>query len=577
MRVSQFPLTTLKETPADAEVISHRLMLRSAMIRRVATGVYTWMPLGMRVLRRIEQIVREEMNRAGALEILMPAVQPSELWEESGRWQNFGPELLRFADRHGRDFCIGPTHEEIVTDLVRNDIRSYRQLPLNLYQIQIKFRDEIRPRFGVMRSREFIMKDAYSFDCDAAAMERSYEVMRDAYNRIFNRIGLDFRMVIADSGAIGGGISHEFHVLADSGEDAIVFSDGSDYAANIEMAEAGPLAADRPQPTAPMSEIETPDQRTIAALSEFLQLPPQHSMKTLLVAGADGQPVVICLRGDHELNLIKAQKHPAVAQPLRFLNGDELLQATGADAGSIGPVGLQLQIIADKEAALMADFVCGANRNGYHYVGVNWGRDLEEPTLADLRNIGAGDPSPDGHGQLGITRGIEVGHIFQLGDEYSRSMNATVLAEDGKPVHPMMGCYGIGVTRIAAAAIEQNHDDRGIIWPASIAPFEIALLGLNLGRSERLRSAVDALYAELSDVGFEVLLDDRNVRPGVMFADMELIGIPHRLVMSERGLDNNEIEYKGRTDSDKTVVPSEQIVAFLNERMRGAQPTGTSR
>jgi prolyl-tRNA synthetase len=567
MRVSRFPLLTLKETPADAEIVSHQLMLRAGLIRRLAAGIYTWLPLGLRVLHNVETIVREEMNRAGALEVFLPAVQPAELWQESGRWEQYGPELLRLKDRHERAFCIGPTHEEVITDLIRNDIRSYRQLPLNFYQIQTKFRDEIRPRFGVMRAREFIMKDAYSFDLDEAGMQRSYEIMRAAYQRIFTRLGLDFRMVLADSGAIGGSRSQEFHVLADSGEDAIAFSTHSDYAANVELAEALAPSEPRPAAQARMAAVATPGIHTIDELCRFLGIAPQQTLKTLLVAGREQGLVALCLRGDHELNAIKAEKLPAVAAPLRFASEAEIREHAGCGAGSLGPVGFKLPVIADRSALALADFVCGANVDGQHLTGVNWGRDLPEPQSTDLRNVVDGDPSPDGQGVLRIARGIEVGHTFQLGDKYSQAMHATVLDEDGSARTLMMGCYGIGVTRVVAAAIEQNHDERGIIWPAAMAPFQLALLALNLYKSMRLHDAAEALYQELLEAGYEVLFDDRNVRPGVMFADMELIGIPQRLVLSERGLDAGQVEYKGRADPDSTLVAREQLMDFLRTRL----------
>jgi prolyl-tRNA synthetase len=568
MRLSRFPLLTLKETPADAEVISHQLMLRAGLIRRLAAGIYTWLPLGLRVLQKVETIIREEMNRAGALEIFMPAVQPAELWQESGRWDKYGPELLRIKDRHERDFCVGPTHEEVVTDIIRNEIRSYRQLPLNFYQIQTKFRDEIRPRFGVMRGREFIMKDAYSFDIDEAGMQRSYEIMRDAYNRIFTRLGLDFRMVVADGGSIGGSRSQEFHVLADSGEDAIVFSSAGDFAANIEMAEAPAPVQPRAQAAETMQTVDTPDVHTIAGLCEFLDVEPGRTLKTLLVNGENGI-VALCLRGDHELNVVKAEKLPQVASPLSFAGAEQIRAVAGCDAGSLGPLGLNIELIVDRSAATLADFVCGANVNGRHLRGVNWGRDLAEPqTVADLRNVVDGDPSPDGSGVLKIARGIEVGHIFQLGDQYSKALGAGVLDENGKDKTILMGCYGIGVTRVVAAAIEQNHDERGIIWPNAIAPFQLALLALNAHKSQRLREAAEALYQELRAAGIDVLMDDRNVRPGVMFADMELIGIPHRIVLSERGLDNDQIEYKGRRDSDNTLLPRAELMDFLRQRLQ---------
>lgn len=567
MYLSRFPLFTLKETPADAEIISHQLMLRAGLTRRLAAGIYSWLPLGMRVLQKVENIIREEMNRAGALEVFLPAIQPAELWQESGRWEKYGAELLRIQDRHQRDFCVGPTHEEVITDIIRNEIRSYRQLPLNMYQIQTKFRDEVRPRFGVMRGREFIMKDAYSFDIDEAGMQRSYEIMREAYQRIFTRLGLEFRMVVADGGSIGGSRSQEFHVLADSGEDAIAFSDQSDFAANVEMAEAVAPEQTRIPPSAVMESVDTPDVHTIAELSALLNVEPQLTLKTLLVKGSEEGIVALCLRGDHELNTVKAEKLPMVAAPLQFASAEEIREATGCDAGSLGPVGLQIPVLADHSTATMVDFICGANENGKHLKGVNWGRDLPEPQLRDLRNVVDGDPSPDGKGVIKIARGIEVGHIFQLGEQYSRALNATVLDENGKNKTILMGCYGIGVTRIVAAAIEQNHDDRGIIWPTAIAPFQLALLALNSHKSQRLREAAEALYQELQQAGIDVLFDDRNVRPGVMFADMELIGIPHRIVLSERGLDNNEIEYKGRTDSENTLLAREQLLSFLQERL----------
>ncbi len=568
MRVSQFPLSTLKETPADAEIASHRLMLRAGMIRRLASGLYTWMPWGLRVLRKVERIVREEMDASGALELLMPTVQPIELWQESGRAEQYGPELLRFHDRHGREFVYGPTHEEVITDIVRNEIHSYKQLPVNYYQIQTKFRDEIRPRFGVMRAREFLMKDAYSFHLDEASLAETYEAMYAAYTRIFERLGLDFRAVLADTGTIGGNRSHEFHVLASSGEDAIAFSDESDYAANVELAEALPPAGPRPEPQEEMREVETPGQHSIEEVSRFLGVPPQRCLKTLLVRGAnEGEVVALVLRGDHELNEIKAEKLPQVASPLSFASEEEVRAAVGCSPGSLGPVGLDLPVIADHAAAHVADFVCGANRDGWHLTGVNWGRDLPEPAVTDLRNVVEGDPSPDGRGRLRIVRGIEVGHIFQLGDKYTRALGAQVLDENGKAVTLTMGCYGIGVSRVVAAAIEQHHDDRGIVWPEAIAPFTLAICPINLHKSQRLRDWAETLLARLQGAGHEVILDDRNVRPGVMFSDMELLGIPHRLVISERGLDKGEIEYKGRRDAEPTLVPEDEILDFLAERI----------
>jgi prolyl-tRNA synthetase len=566
MRVSHFPLSTLKETPADAEVVSHQLMLRAGMIRKLAAGLYTWLPLGLRVLRKVEGIVREEMDRAGALEVLMPAVQPAELWQESGRWEQYGPELLRLKDRHERDFCFGPTHEEVITDLIRNEIKSYRQLPANYYQIQTKFRDEIRPRFGVMRAREFLMKDAYSFHADQASLQETYDRMYESYSRIFTRTGLDFRAVRADTGAIGGSYSHEFHVLASSGEDAIVFSPGG-YAANLELAAAAAPEGQRPQAREALAVVETPGQRSIEEVSTFLAIAPAHCAKTLLVQAADGGVVALVLRGDHELNAVKAEKLTAVAKPLTFASAEEVRAVAGADAGSVGPRGLPIPVIADRDAVQLADFVCGANEDGRHLTGVNWGRDLPEPEVADLRNVVAGDASPDGSGALSMARGIEVGHIFQLGTKYSAAMNAAVLDEQGRTVVMTMGCYGIGVSRIVAAAIEQNYDERGIIWPAPIAPFHVALLPMNMHKSQRLREAAERLYQELTEAGIEVLFDDRPARPGVMFADMELIGIPHRVVLGERGLDAGELEYRGRRDAESRQVPLAEIVPFLRERL----------
>ncbi len=568
MRTSQFPLQTVKETPADAEVVSHRLMLRAGLIRKLAAGLYTWLPLGLRVLRKVEQIVREEMNRAGALEVLMPAVQPAELWQESGRWEKYGPELLRLTDRHAREFCFGPTHEEIITDLARNELRSYKQLPVNFYQIQTKFRDEIRPRFGVMRAREFLMKDAYSFHLDDSSLQQTYDLMYETYSRIFRRCGLDFRAVQADTGSIGGQASHEFHVLADSGEDAIAFSTQSDYAANLELAEALAPAGGRPAPGAEMARVATPNQHSIEEVSAFLGIEPGRCLKTLIVHGAEeGSVVALVLRGDHELNKIKAEKLAAVAEPLTLATDAEIRAAVGCSAGSIGPVGLTIPLIADRSAVHEADFVCGANADGAHLTGVNWGRDLPEPEVADLRNVREGDPSPDGKGTLTIARGIEVGHIFQLGRKYSEALNATVLDETGRAVVMTMGCYGIGVSRVVAAAIEQNHDEAGIRWPAAIAPFEVALLPMKLAKSQRIREAIERLYAEMTEAGIEVLLDDRDVRPGFMFADMELIGIPHRVVLGERGLDDGVVEYRGRGDSENRMIGIEQIVPFLREQL----------
>jgi prolyl-tRNA synthetase len=567
MRLSRFPLSTLKETPADAEVISHQLMMRAGMLRKQAAGVYSWLPLGLRVLRKVESIVREEMDRAGALELLMPAVQPAELWRESGRWEKYGPELLRLHDRHQREFCFGPTHEEIITDIARRELRSYKQLPVNYYQIQTKFRDEIRPRFGVMRAREFLMKDAYSFHADQSSLEATYQLMYETYSRIFTRTGLGFRAVRADSGAIGGSVSQEFHVLADSGEDAIAFSTDGEFAGNVETIPAPVPAAARPVATATLESVATPGQHSIEDVCTFLGTTAGQCVKTLLVHGAETEVVALVLRGDHELNAVKAEKHPAVQSPLSFASDTQIQKATGCPVGSLGPVGMGIPVIVDFAAAALADFVCGANEDGKHLRGVNWGRDLPEPETADLRNVVDGDPSPDGNGTLTIARGIEVGHIFQLGTRYSETMKATVLDELGKEVPMVMGCYGIGVSRIVAAAIEQNHDDRGIIWPAAIAPFQVALLPMNMKKSQRVREATEALYLELQAAGLEVLLDDRPVRPGVMFSDMELIGIPHRVVVGEKNLDAGMLEYKARQDQDSQDVPQAEIVAFLKGKL----------
>ncbi len=567
MRTSQFPLNTVKETPADAETASHQLMLRAGLIRKLAAGLYTWLPLGMRVLRKVEAIVREEMNRAGALEVLMPTVQPAELWQESGRWEQYGAELLRLHDRHNRDFCYGPTHEEIITDLARNELRSYKQLPINFYQIQTKFRDEVRPRFGVMRAREFLMKDAYSFHLDQASLQQTYEVMHTTYSRIFSRCGLDFRPVAADTGSIGGSGSHEFHVLAESGEDAIAFSTESDYAANVELAEAITPAGERPAPSVEMTRVDTPNAKTIQELVEQFDQPIEQTVKTLVVKASEeieAGMVALLVRGDHELNEIKADKLPQVASPLQLADESEIRAAIGAGPGSLGPVNLPIPCIVDRSVAQMADFSAGANQDGQHFFGINWGRDLPEPTeIADLRNVREGDPSPDGKGTLTIARGIEVGHIFQLGKKYSDAMNATVLDENGKAVVMTMGCYGIGVTRVVAAAIEQNHDDKGITWPVALAPFQVALCPMKVDKSQRVREAVEKLYADLQTAGIEVLLDDRDVRPGFMFADMELIGIPHRVVVGEKSLDEGKVEYRARTQSENSFIPLEEIVAHI--------------
>jgi prolyl-tRNA synthetase len=566
MRLSQYPINTLRDVPADAEVVSHQLMLRAGLIRRLAAGLYTWLPIGLRVLRKVETIVREEMNRAGALELLMPTVQPAELWQESGRWEQFGPELLRLKDRNERPFCYGPTHEEVITDIARRELKSYRQLPVNFYQIQTKFRDEIRPRFGVMRAREFTMKDAYSFHLDEASLEQGYQAMFEAYSRIFSRMNLRFRAVRADTGSIGGNASQEFHVLADSGEDAIAFSDGDGYAANLEMAEATAPAAPRAAASAPLQEVATPGVRTIAELTAFLKVEAAQCLKTLLVEGTDGGVVALVVRGDHELNAVKAQKLPGVFAPLKMATAEQVRAATGCEPGFIGPVGLKLPLYADHAAARAADFVCGANRRDLHLTGVNWGRDLPEREAVDLRNVVPGDPSPSGRGTLGIARGIEVGHIFQLGRKYSEAMNATVLDEQGKAVTMFMGCYGIGVTRVVAAAIEQNHDERGILWPEPIAPFHVSLIPINLQKSERVREVAERLYVELQAAGFEVLFDDRDARPGVKFADDELLGIPHRIVVGDKGLGRGALEYKARAGGNGEDVPIESVVQFLRER-----------
>jgi prolyl-tRNA synthetase len=567
MRLSRFPLSTLKENPADAEIVSHQLMMRAGMLRKQAAGIYSWLPLGLRVLRKVEAIVREEMERAGALELLMPTVQPAELWEESGRWDQYGPELLRMRDRHRREFCLGPTHEEVITDIARREIRSYKQLPVNYYQIQTKFRDEIRPRFGIMRAREFLMKDAYSFHIDQASLEQTYQVMFDSYSRIFTRLGLEFRAVQADSGAIGGSVSHEFHVLAESGEDAIAFSSGGNYAANVERAEALAPPGERPAATADMTVVETPGQHSIDEVCSFMQVTPQQCVKTLLVQGEQAGLVALVIRGDHELNAVKAEQLAAVATPLQFASDEQIRQALGCGTGSLGPVKLSVPVIVDHSAAQLADFVCGANEDGKHLKGVNWERDLPAPLSADLRNVIDGDPSPDGDGTLGIARGIEVGHIFQLGKKYSEAMKANVLDEQGKEQAMIMGCYGIGVSRIVAAAIEQNNDDNGMIWPDAIAPFQIALLPMNMKKSQRVREAVETLYEELVTAGFEVLLDDRPVRPGVMFSEMELIGIPHRVVVGEKNLDRGMLEYKSRRDADSRDIPRDGLVDFLNTQL----------
>jgi prolyl-tRNA synthetase len=568
MRLSLYPIQNMKEVPAEAEVVSHQLMLRAGLIRRLAGGLYTWLPMGLRVLRKVEQIIREEMDRAGALEVSMPVAQPAELWVESGRWDQFGPELLRFKDRHDRDMVLGPTHEEVITDLARRELKSYRQLPVNFYQVQTKFRDEIRPRFGVMRAREFIMKDAYSFHADEPSLVDGYMKMYDAYTAIFTRLGLNFRAVQADTGAIGGSGSQEFHVLADSGEDAIAHSDASDYAANVEMAEAVAPAAPRPAANAPLARVHTPAIRTIAELAAFLKVPVEQTVKSFVVEADDGAPVLLLVRGDHDVNMVKAGKIPGLASPIRMAAAAAIRDSFGADPGSLGPVGFKGRVIADRTVAAMADVITGANETDWHLTGVNFGRDCPEPEVRDLRNVVAGDPSPDGRGTLAIARGIEVGHIFQLGRKYSEAMNATVLDEQGKGIVMWMGCYGIGVTRVVAAAIEQNHDERGIIWPEPIAPFQVVLVPLNLAKSTRVRETSEQLYAELIAAGIDVLLDDRDARPGVKFADAELFGIPHRIVVAERGLDAGRLEYRHRRADSNEDFPAGEAVAFLRSRMQ---------
>ncbi len=570
MRASRFLISTLKETPADAEVISHQLMLRAGLIRKLASGLYTWLPLGLRVLRKVEGIIREEMNSVGAQEVLMPVVQPAELWQESGRWQQYGPELLRINDRHQRDFCLGPTHEEVITDLIRNEINSYKQLPATFYQVQTKFRDEIRPRFGVMRSREFIMKDAYSFHADQESLQETYDDMHQAYCNIFERIGLDYRPVLADTGSIGGSGSHEFHVLASSGEDDIAFSNASDYAANIELAQAITIE-ERQAATCELERVETPNQHSIEEVCAFLSITAEQTVKTLIVLGeteedSDEQPLIaLVLRGDHQLNDIKAEKLIGVAAPLTFASEEQVKNTIGCNVGSIGPKDLSIKTYVDHSANILSDFVCGANEDGIHYTGANWQRDITQAEAVDIRNVVVGDPSPCGNGTLEIKRGIEVGHIFQLGTKYSDAMNANVLDVNGKSQTMIMGCYGIGVTRVVAAAIEQNHDENGIIWPASIAPFQIALIPINAHKSPAVAEKCEALYLELEQAGYDVIyMDEAKARLGVMLADTELMGIPHRLVVGDRGLENGSIEYKGRSDSDKQDIPVDDVLSFLN-------------
>ena len=566
MRVSQFFISTMKEAPAEAELVSHKLMLRAGLIKKLGSGLYTWMPLGLRVLRKVENIVREEMDAAGAVELLMPAIQPAELWQESGRWDVFGPQMLRIKDRHDRDFCFGPTHEEVISDIARREIKSYRQLPLNFYQIQMKFRDEIRPRFGVMRAREFMMKDAYSFHADYASLEKTYHDMHNAYSRIFTRLGLTFRPVAADPGAIGGSGSHDFHVLADSGEDAIAFCPTSDYAANVELAEGVAPKNPRAAATQAMQKVATPNKKTCEDVSEFLKLPLQKTVKALVVMGGDNQLAMLLLRGDHQLNEIKAAK--LFADGFRLATEVEIRAALNTAPGYLGPVGLKLPVIADRTVAAMSDFVCGANDEGFHLTGVNFGRDLPEPVkIADIRNVVEGDASPDGKGTLELCRGIEVGHIFQLRTKYSDAMKVAFLDEGGKTQVTEMGCYGIGVSRIVAAAIEQNHDDRGIIWPESMAPFQVSLLAIGMKKSELVKTAVEKIYTDLRIAGIDVLLDDRDERPGVMFADHELMGIPHRVVVGERGLQKGEVEYQGRREGQLLTISLQNAVSHLQSKL----------
>lgn len=570
MRVSQILLSTLKESPSDAEVISHQLMLRAGMIRKLASGLYTWLPMGLRVLRKVEKIVREELNNAGSQELLMPATQPSELWKESGRWEQYGPELLRMKDRHGREFCFGPTHEEVITDMARNELRSYKQLPANFYQIQTKFRDEIRPRFGVMRSREFLMKDAYSFHIDQDSLSETYEKMHKTYCNIFDRIGLNYRPVHADTGSIGGNASHEFHVLADSGEDDIAFSSDSTYAANIEFAEAIPTLTEAPAATQEMQLVDTANAKTINDLVEQFNVDIEQTVKTLIVhASEDSGHALIALlvRGDHELNEVKAEKLTQVKTPFCFATDEEIRKAIGASPGSLGPVNLTIPCIVDRSVAVMNDFAAGANIDGKHYFGINWQRDLELPQVEDIRNVKQGDPSPDGKGTLSIKRGIEVGHIFQLGKKYSEALNATVLDDQGKATVMTMGCYGIGVSRVVAATIEQNHDEKGIIWPDAIAPFQVVIIPMNMHKSDTLKPVAEKLYQDLKDANIDILFDDRKGRAGIMFADMELIGIPHRIVIGDRGLEKGMVEYKGRRDSDNTDIKLADIVQFIKDKL----------
>ncbi|MFW2405138.1 MAG: proline--tRNA ligase [Gammaproteobacteria bacterium] len=567
MRLSQLPLTTFKETPAEAEIVSHQLMLRANLIRRLASGLFTWMPLGLRVLRKVENVIREEMDAAGAFELLMPAVQPAELWQESGRWDRYGGLLLRMQDRHNREFCFGPTHEEVITDIARRELKSYRQLPVNFYQIQTKFRDEIRPRFGVMRAREFVMKDAYSFHNDQESLEEGYQRMADAYTRIFTRLGLRFRPVDAASGEIGGSRSQEFHVMADSGEDAIAWCEADQFAANVELAPALPPETPRAEPASPLENVSTPGQKSIEDVAAFLSVAPANCVKTLVVEGEDGGLVALALRGDHELNAVKAERIEGVASPLALADPQRVADAVGCETGYVGPAGLDLPLFVDHSAAALSDFVCGANAADAHLTGVNWVRDLPEPTAVDLRNVVDGDRSPGGGGVLSIVRGIEVGHIFQLGDKYSRALNAAVLDADGKETAMLMGCYGIGVTRIVGAAIEQNHDENGIIWPAPMSPFDVTLLILNPKKNQEVTDKAEEIYRSLSEAGMEVLLDDRDARPGFKFADADLIGIPHRLVLGERGLRDGVVEYRNRRTGEDAKIELGGIVPALQERL----------
>ena len=569
MRTSQYLLPTLRENPSEAELVSHQLMLRSGMIRRLGSGLYTWLPMGLRVLHKVSAIIREELDKIGAQELLMPTIQPSELWQESGRWEVYGPMLLKMQDRHQREFCYGPTHEEVITDLMRRDLHSYKQLPLNCYQIQTKFRDEIRPRFGVMRAREFLMKDAYSFHIDQACLQNTYQQMYAAYTAIFSRLGLTFRAVQADSGDIGGSVSHEFQVLANSGEDLVVFCPDSDFAANIEQAEAIAIPGPTQDPL-PMETIATPGQTSIEQVSEFLQISPQQTVKTLIVKGAEAPLVALVLRGDHQLNEIKAAKHPLVQQPLLFANDAEIIAYLQCPPGSIGPVNCPLPIIADLSAANLTNFVCGANQDKMHLKNVNWRRDLPMPLCADLRNVVEGDPSPDGKGSLQCARVVEVGHIFQLGKKYSEALNLTVLDENSKTQHLEMECYGIGVSRIVAAAIEQNHDDNGIVWPEPMAPFQIGIVALGLKKNLDVKTQAEKIYHELQAKGFEVLFEDRDERPGVMFANMDLQGIPHRLVISERNLKQGLVEYKARQAAEAQTIPLQQVLNFCDKEITTA-------